>query len=96
MLDNRQGKKQVRNLDEIVKRTAHFIAILNIEVARERIMHGIANVAIIDTVCLFHLYSDDAGRDEVYSVGETLLVPKGVKGKWTSATHVAKIYAVVT
>lgn len=42
------------------------------------------------------VFSDGNGREEVYSVGETFLVPKGVKGKWTSTVHVAKIYAVVT
>lgn len=41
-------------------------------------------------------FSDDGGREEIYSAGETFLVPKGVNGKWTSTVHVAKIYAVVT
>lgn len=41
-------------------------------------------------------FSDSEGRNEVYSVGETFLVPKGVNGKWTSTVHVAKIYAVVS
>ena len=41
-------------------------------------------------------FSDGDGRNEVYSAGETFLVPKGVKGKWTSSVHVAKIYAVVS
>jgi uncharacterized cupin superfamily protein len=41
-------------------------------------------------------FSDSDGREEVYSVGETFLVPKGVDGKWTSTVHVAKVYAVVS
>ncbi|HNP62670.1 MAG TPA: cupin domain-containing protein [Woeseiaceae bacterium] len=41
-------------------------------------------------------FSDNEGRDEVYSVGDTFLVPKGVHGKWKSTAHVAKIYAVVS
>ena len=42
------------------------------------------------------VFSDSVGRNEVYTEGETFLVPKGVQGKWTSTVHVAKIYAVVT
>ena len=41
-------------------------------------------------------FSDSDGREEVYTAGETFLVPKGVNGKWTSTVHVAKIYAVVS
>lgn len=41
-------------------------------------------------------FSDGEGREELYSEGETFLVPKGVHGKWTSTVHVAKIYAVVS
>lgn len=41
-------------------------------------------------------FSDSEGRNEVYTAGETFLVPKGVNGKWTSTVHVSKIYAVVS
>ena len=41
-------------------------------------------------------FSDSDGHEDVYSAGETFLVPKGVDGKWTSTVHVAKIYAVVS
>lgn len=41
-------------------------------------------------------FSDSEGREDVYSAGETFLVPKGVNGKWTSTVDVAKVYAVVS